>query len=42
MIDLSEVYALLSPGLIAGAGLGAMAWIVGYAVSKIYDIIRKG
>lgn len=29
------------PGLVVGGGLCAMAWLIGYAISAIYDWIRR-
>ena len=41
MPSITWVYSLLSYGLVAGAGIGAIAWLIGYAISSIYNIIRR-
>lgn len=39
--DLTFVYGLFGQGLVFGAGLGAVVWLIGYAISAIYKIIRR-
>lgn len=41
MPDLVFVYGLISYGLVFGAGLGAIVWLIGYAISSIYKIMRR-
>lgn len=41
MPDLDWVYSLFTQGLLFGAGLGAVVWVIGYSISSIYKIIRK-
>lgn len=38
---ISDVLELFSIGLAAGSGLGAIAWLIGYAVSSLYKLISK-
>lgn len=42
MPSLTWVYSLFSMGLVAGAGLGTIAWLIGYAISAIYKIMKRG
>lgn len=39
--SLNFVYGLFSWGLVFGAGLGAAVWIIGYAISSLFKIMRK-
>lgn len=39
--DVSDVMHLFSLGMIAGAGLGSIAWLIGYAISALYAWIRR-
>lgn len=41
MIDLSYVSGLFVQGLVAGGLLSAIPWMLGYAISKIYEWIRR-
>lgn len=41
LIEIKDVMSLFTPGLIAGAGIGSLAWIIGYAVSAVYNLIKK-
>lgn len=38
---ISDVLQLFSIGLVAGSGLGAVTWLIGYAVSSIFKLISK-
>ena len=40
-LNVSDVMSLFSLGIVAGAGLGSIAWLIGYAVSALYAWIRK-
>ena len=39
--DLSEVFALFGYGLGAGFLLGAMVWLLGYAIYSGFALIRE-
>lgn len=41
VFDVSDVMHLFTLGLIAGAGLGTIAWLIGYAISAFFAWIRK-
>lgn len=41
VLSVSDVMQLFTLGLIAGAGLGSIAWLIGYAISALYAWIRK-
>ena len=41
MPELSWVYGLFGQGLVFGAGLGAIVWLIGYTVASIYNLIRR-
>jgi len=40
-LDLVWVYSLFSQGLVAGAGLGTIVWVIGFTISSIYKIIKR-
>lgn len=39
--DITFVYGLFSQGVVFGAGLGAVVWLIGYAISSIYNLIKR-
>jgi hypothetical protein len=41
MPDLQFVYGLFSDGLVFGAGLGAISWLIGYAISFLTNLIKR-
>lgn len=42
MPELTWVYGLISTGVVFGAGVGALVWMIGYAISAIYNLIKRG
>lgn len=41
MPSLTWVYGLFGQGVVFGAGLGAIVWLIGYTVASIYNFIKR-
>lgn len=39
--DLSEVFALFGYGVVSGLVLGAMVWLLGYAIYSGFALLRE-
>jgi len=41
MYDLDFAYSLFGQGLVLGAGLGTIVFMIGYAIGSIIKLIRR-